>query len=232
MTHRLPLTTVRTTPGDQLICQCERRVGNVSHFLYCVLCTDLYCLSCTASLYGSILSVMYGTSWREQDLKSLPSVRTECGNKVREMIATAGTEHHHFVFANSSSFVPALTHQRASRLWPETSGAHLPESSSSDSCRADNSSCPPCVYACSQYRYIYNSFTTDSLAAAFSIFLQFPNVWIYLMALMPHFPVGFVRNCSRCDSRRVIKICVPSRCNFFSNGRDRTSKNELVSFTC
>ena len=104
MTHRLPLTTVRTSLWDQLICQCERRVGNVSHFPYCSVCTDLYCLSCTASLHGSILSVMHGTSWREQDLKSLPSVRTECGNKVREMIATADTEHHHFF----SLILPAL----------------------------------------------------------------------------------------------------------------------------
>ena len=228
-----PFNSPGTTNDSQAATDnCEDNSGGSVDMSVWKACGECVPLSVLCTMYGSILSVMYGTSWREQDLKSLPSVRTECGNKVREMIATAGTEHHHFVFANSSSFVPALTHQRASRLWPETSGAHLPESSSSDSCRADNSSCPPCVYACSQYRYIYNSFTTDSLAAAFSIFLQFPNVWIYLMALMPHFPVGFVRNCSRCDSRRVIKICVPSRCNFFSNGRDRTSKNKLVSFTC
>ena len=90
-----------------------------------------------------------------------------------------------------------------------------------ESREADNTS--PCVLCCcSRSRYIYNWLTHS--AAAFSIFLQFPNVWIYLMALMPHFLVGFVRNCSRCDSRRVIKICVPSSCNFFSNGKDRALK--------
>ena len=65
-------------------------------------CTVLYCLLCTT------------TSRRprsDDNGGEKPPQRTECGNNVREMIATAGMEHLLF-----SSFVPALTHQRASRL--------------------------------------------------------------------------------------------------------------------
>ena len=153
----------------------------------------------------------------------ISAIRPECGNRAtaeKEIIASdtgkgCDSNHHHHqpqVLSNGrfslGLFLAWLNDSPGSNLtltWNRTLGLIC------ESREADNTS--PCVLCCcSRSRYIYNWLTHS--AAAFSIFLQFPNVWIYLMALMPHFLVGFVRNCSRCDSRRVIKICVPSRCNF------------------
>ena len=100
-----PFNSPGTTNDSQAATDnCEDNSGGSVDMSVWKACGECVPLSVLCTMYGSILSVMYGTSWREQDLKSLPSVRTECGNKVREMIATAGTEHHHFF----SLILPAL----------------------------------------------------------------------------------------------------------------------------